>query len=205
MAIPVQTPRIPAVLIRRVNRVRNRWNPRGDTVDEMFDDFFVLWRAYEATFPRGAPHGKRAVAATVEAIEHVTFASLPSLREWARAVRYFEDANVTALSEWFSDETLTSTTAAKYRQRIAQVARAAAVPERWSRHDSGRLGHVLYDIRCAVVHSSVETSNALSLKIVRPLREALVELVLARAARMSGADFITTQWVFDRHLQEDYA
>ena len=201
MATVGKTPRIPQVLLRRINRVRSRYAPTGDTEEEMFDDFFVLWRAYESTCRMVGRSRQQSFEATVEAIDYAGFVNLKSLQEWARALRHFREANIATLSEWFSTESLTAVKAREYQERIARVAEAAQAPDRWHRRDSESLARILYDIRCAVMHSSLETGNALALRILDPLRLALVELVVARAARGKGIPFSDAQAEFDSHLE----
>ena len=184
------------VLVRRVNRVQAR-AAADNTVDEILDDIFVLWRAYEATFEPGGKHRERAENAALSAIAYEGVRQLPQLLEWGRSLKRLEFANAALLTDWFSDTPLNSVQAEHVRARVNRVAVAAGAPDRWHEQDSRRLATVLYDIRCAVFHASLETNAATAYEILAPLRRGMVDLIMARAALIDGITIAATRAHFD--------
>ena len=197
---PAQRTILP-ILIRRVNRVRARAD--GDnTVDELFDDVFVLWRAFEATFTRNGTHSEQTEVAVIEAITYEGVSAVPALLQWALSLKRLEFAPVRELSAWFADSELTAAEAERVRGRLLKLIEAAAWPTRWHDADSRRLARTIYEIRCAVFHSSLETNATTAYDILQALRLGLVDVIVARAARTVREPIQATRTRFDLALQD---
>jgi hypothetical protein len=173
---------IPHVLIRRVTRVLARANA-DDPAEAILDDVFVLWRAFEATWEPSQTELNAAKQAVTETIAFHGLAALTSLRNWLRQLIHLETAHDKDLRQWLGgkDEP-TRYQIERIRERLEAVLTVADRPELWQRSHSGQVGLLLYDMRCAVIHPRLDTQHALAQRILPSLREALVELVVARAA-----------------------
>ena len=149
----------------------------------MLDDIFVLCRAFEQTFSSEGGQQQQARVAVVETIKEHGLDALPDVRRFVDKLRAFETASPSEFAEWFASE---NDSLEQGRPRIVSVIRtlreAAAVPGRWNERESRRLGRLIYQLRCAVVHPSLDTHNSLALPVLPVLRDALIELTIACSA-----------------------
>jgi hypothetical protein len=191
-------PLVPPSLVRRVLRVRERFDMHPDHLDELFDDFVVLWRAFESTV-EGADHkARRAEDAVVETVGYARgraqargadlAAVAPRLLAWCRELRLFQRLHDGQLAQWLGEEELTAVQGHEIRTRLARLSSAVQVPERWTDRDSRDAGWTLYRLRCAVFHASVETSDSVALRIAPLTCAALIELGVLRAAFISRGE-----------------
>lgn len=204
---PTEPPLV-KILVRRVNRVRASWEDRASplrspSVDELFDEFFILWRALEATFDRDGSHRARAVIAITQAIALEGVFPLIDLLAFGKSLRHLQDADGKVLSGWFSEGEFTPLEADEMRAQLAQVVRSSEMPTQWHRgRDSRALANILYGIRCAVFHSSLDTSNTVAIKILPALGRGMVDLILARAAGLLNTRVHGARGLFDDDLKE---
>jgi hypothetical protein len=160
-----------------------------DTAEAVLDDVFVLFRALEAAVggDRDKSIRERIRIAVDELVSCHGIQKLPAVLRWIDQLKYLERASPAQLAEWFADDR--EAWAAARSERICEIEKlreAAKAPARWNRSDSRRLADVLYSMRCAIIHPSLSTANALALRILPALRRAVVELVVARAAQVGG-------------------
>jgi hypothetical protein len=182
--------------------VRERISPELEEPDEILDDVFVLWRAFEATWNRVSGESdrgqaERAVTATIGVID---IRNLPGLQRLIGAMRPFQFASPGECAEWFPHDRLTP---AEIKSRVTtQVRRlqAALQAMRWHDSDSRSLALLVYKIRCAVVHPSLDTTNDLARSVLPALREALIELTIARTACSYGLSLSAARRHFDLRL-----
>ena len=191
-------PLVPPSLVRRVLRVRERFSMDPEHLDEVFDDFFVLWRAFETTIEptrRGAASAEDAVVETLgwarsraPAKGKDIAAVAPRLLAWGRELRLFQRVAIPQLSLWFSEEELTTVEAQDILRRLARLSAAVQAPEKWRDADSRDLGWTLYRVRCAVFHASVETSDTVAHRLGPLTCAALIELAVLRAAWLARSE-----------------
>jgi hypothetical protein len=163
---------------------------KTDPSEAILDDLFVLWRALESTFDRqslGGGQRDRALNVVVETIAYHGMAKLPRITRLVRELKVFETASPAQIAEWFATEDPADTTLkSRIISQITVLRQAIAPPVRWSKHDSKKLGDLLYRTRCAVIHPSLDTNNSLVVEVLPALREALIELIIARVAQEGG-------------------
>ena len=167
-------------------------------VDEVFDDFFVLWRAFESTIDGTDRRAARAEDAVVETVAYARRSAqargkhfgavAPRIIALCRELRLFQRAHDGQLALWFSEEEITTVQGQEIRTRLARLTSAAQTPDRWHDRDSRDAGWTLYRLRCAVFHASVETSDSLALRIAPLVCAALIELGALRAAFLSRGE-----------------
>jgi hypothetical protein len=192
---------VPTVLVRRVNRVRARMSPGDEAADEILDDLFVLWRAFEWAYAQadGGGQAQRAQTAIVGVIEYAGMAALPATQALIRAFKYFQRASEEELAEWFRRADAPEAYSTEAVLHRLTVLRDAVSPTlRWSERDSRVLGDLLYRMRCAVIHPRLDTNNVLLPRVLPALRECIIELVIARAAEMTSMPPAEARRVFDR-------
>jgi len=195
--VPMTTDRpssvvVPLSLVRRVHRVRDRFSLVPEHLDEVFDDFFVLWRAFESTLDGVGRNAARAEDAVVETLRHArnkaggTGAHLgqiaPRITHWAHELRLFQRVHDMQLAHWFSEEEITTVQGQEIRKRLARLVSAAKAPERWNDQNSGDAGWTMYRLRSAVFHGTVETSDDIAPRLAPLTCAALIELCALRAA-----------------------
>jgi hypothetical protein len=173
-------------------RVRERFRLQPEYLDEVFDDFFVLWRAFESTVPGAERKAARAEDAVVETLAYARRKAegvgrdfvwaAPRIIDWASHLRLFQRVPHDRLADWFSDEELTSVQAQEILKRLARLAEAAQAPVRWRDSDSRDAGWTLYRIRSAVFHASVDTSDDVATRLAPLTCAALIELAALRLA-----------------------
>jgi hypothetical protein len=183
---------VPPSLVRRVMRVRERFRLVPEYLDEVFDDFFVLWRAFESTVPGAERKAARAEDAVVETLAYARRkaegigkdfgVAAPRLVAWAAHLRLFQRLSHDRLADWFSDEELTAVQAQEILKRLARLSEAARAPERWRDQNSHEAGWTLYRIRSAVFHASVDTSDDVAIRLAPLTCAALIELNALRVA-----------------------
>ena len=171
---------------------------RPEHVDEVFDDFFVLWRAFESTVDGPDRKAARAEDAVVETIGYARRRAqargrdlqdvTPRLLAWSRELRLFHRLHDGQLAQWLGEEELTAVQGQEIRTRLARLSEAAQVASRWNDRDSRDAGWMLYRIRCAVFHASVETSDNVAVRIAPLTCAALIELGALRAAFLAGGE-----------------
>lgn len=183
---------VPTSLVRRVTRVRERFRIVPEYLDEVFDDFFVLWRAFESTVPGAERKAARAEDAVVETLAYAKRKAegigkdfgwaAPRLVAWAEHLRLFQRLSHDRLADWFSDEDLTAVQAQGILKRLARLSEAARAPGKWRDQDSHDAGWTLYRIRSAVFHASVDTSDDVAMRLAPLTCAALIELTALRVA-----------------------
>ena len=171
---------------------------RPEHVDEVFDDFFVLWRAFESTVDGPDRKAARAEDAVVETIAYARRRAkargrelqdvAPRLLAWCRELRLFQRLHDGQLAQWLGEEELTAVQSQEIRARLARLAEAAQAPDRWNDRNSRDAGWMLYRIRCAVFHASVETSDSVAVRIAPLTCAALIELGALRAAFLADGE-----------------
>jgi hypothetical protein len=197
-----RTDPIPYSVIRRVNRVRQRIDTKDEEVEEVLDDIFVLWRAFEATWGVGTSEIQRAEEAVTETISRLGIGTFEAIPELVTAMRAFLAASQDDCAEWFpsahaSPKEITD----RVRRGVRRLQSALAPAERWNPGDSRRLAYLMYKMRCAVVHASLDTTNHLAKPILPAVREALIELTIARTAASYGLSLSQAKYRFDSLLQ----
>ena len=187
------------IQIRRVNRVRARME-RSDPTEAVLDDVFVLWRAFESTYPwpRSRTLAENARIAISTAIDHVGFDRLAQTRRLVDRLKYFDDVSDPQLAEWLhNDVSDARDDPAVTRRRINTLVAAIQPPERWNQSLSRSLADVLYRLRCAVIHPRIGTDSGIAERVFPALREAMIELNIARAAQVATVDIDAAQAGFD--------
>jgi len=140
----------------------------------------------------------QALSTVVDTIGYHGIASLPRIGKFVRELRVFETASPDQIAEWFATEEAANTTLkSRIVSQIALLRQAIAPPVRWSNHDSKKLGDLLYRTRCAVIHPTLDTNNSLVLQVLPALRDALIELIIARVAQQSGLTLAEAGKAFD--------
>lgn len=184
----LRTSGVNPALIRRVRRVEDRMEDT-DTADSVLDDVFVLFRALEAAVAADpAPNIRTRVRSAIEqAVDYHGLAGLVATRRWIDQLKYLEREPPDQLAEWFADDKdMRAASRERHIRDIERLREAAQAPSRWHTSDSRRLADVLYSMRCAVIHPSLNTANALALRILPALRRAVIELVIALATQDAG-------------------
>jgi hypothetical protein len=160
-----------------------------DPADAILDDVFVLWRALEWTFPPSAPDDNAQTARSVigATIDTIGIEYLTKTAALVKAFRHFESASPETLREWFQTRVDSSEhSRGDVLRKMSSLRQAATPPLRWTERESRLLGELLYGMRCAVVHSSLDTNNVVGPRVLPALRAAMIELVVARAASYEG-------------------
>lgn len=199
MVVPAAThPVVPPSLVRRVVRVRERFSLQPDHLDEVFDDFFVLWRAFESTVEGTDRRAYRAEDAVVETLGWAQHRArdrgsdlgtvAPRMLAWCHDLRLFHRVHDGQLARWFGEEELASMQAHDIRARLTRLSTAARAPERWHDRDSRDAGWTMYRLRCAVFHANVETSDSVALRLAPLACAAFIELGALRAAFLARGD-----------------
>jgi hypothetical protein len=178
---------IPRSIVRRVNRVRQRTDPANEDPEEILDDIFVLWRAFEATWSGKSSERNQAEEAVVEAIRGFGISAVPRVKTFVESLRAFMTASPEEIVEWFGAGSMGPLSRkTQILSEIRSLRDATKEPTRWTAEDSKRLGGLLYRLRCAVVHPSLNTDNRLTVPILPRLRAALIELIVTRSARQAS-------------------
>lgn len=193
-------PTIPASVLRRVNRVRERIQPENEP-EEILDDIFVLCRAFEATWSDEGGESAQAQEAVVETIADHGIEALPQVRELIRALGVFRTAPSTVSAEWFGTHPSPAESKARVVRTVETLREAAAHPRVWSARESRDLGRLIYRMRCAVVHPSLDTNNDLGVTVLPALRDALIELVMSRTSTRYGLSLAEARAQFDGALR----
>ncbi len=188
---------IPAAVIRRVNRVRDRIDPIAEEPELVLDDIFVLCRAFEGTWSGEGGERQQAEDATVETIRVHGITELPALKQFVEQLRVFVTAAADEFAEWFGSDDRLATDSKREILSIIRALQSAVDSDKWSEHDSRKLGKLFYRMRCAVVHPRLDTHNNLALTVLPSLRAALIELTIARAAVRYDVALAETRQQFD--------
>ena len=157
----------------------------GDPTEAVLDDVFVLWRAFESTAEPAADlslnqHTRRAVTA---AINHVSVQRLNGVREFAKNLKYVARATLDEVFQLFGDQGADKIELKERLSRTGQRLHDSVVPDvRWTDRESRDLAGIMYACRCSIIHSSLDTDSRLADVILRPLRSATIELVIAHWA-----------------------
>jgi hypothetical protein len=174
---------------RRVERVRDDLRERKDP-DEILDDFFVLWRAYETTFEASAGHTmlKRAQKATATALAEHRIQELRGI--WGFTKHFYEqfgDTRNRYLEQWFPKYVEENAVPAKMiAASLKDLKRALGRPELWDETHSNDLATILYYIRNAIFHASFGTSRlAREPEAFDGIREGMIELIRLRLRYLS--------------------
>jgi hypothetical protein len=183
---------------RRLQRVRERMEA-GDEPDDILDDFFVLWRAFESTadlvdtagtmqqLPPDRPMIERISKAVDITIKHRRgIRGIQRLRNFAvqfpKLVSAIKD---TSLEGWFrgDPEGSPAKKCQELRTRCDSIRFGAT---NWQRNHSRDLSKILYLLRNSVFHGGFSTSVDNAPEHLSLLRDAMVDLVEARLAWMES-------------------
>jgi hypothetical protein len=109
---------------------------------------------------------------------------LPQTVKFLRTSKAFDTEFPEELATWFGRESGLPTDDLK--NKVVGVAerlrRAAKPPVHWSKRDSGDLGWLIYQFRSVIIHPRMQTYQPLASRVLPALRDALLELGIARAA-----------------------
>ncbi|MGI9075919.1 MAG: hypothetical protein ACR2G6_01145 [Gemmatimonadaceae bacterium] len=156
-----------------------------DEPDEILDDFFVLWRAYETTFEgSGGTLLKRAQEATVMTINR-------SIRDFPAVLRFagnfekqFGDRiNPQYIESWFPsyEEEKKIHPATMIAGSLKHLRPALRQPSLWIESHSKDFATLIYYLRNAIFHGSFGTSKLVeSPRAFAGIREAMEEIVARR-------------------------
>jgi len=172
----------------------------------VLDDIFVLCRAFEQTWANDqherqhTGQSAQAEAAVVDTVQAHGITALPDVCRFVGALRAFQTADAGQVEQWFGSD---GRSGAEMRSEVLRTIRGlqeAITSGRWNQHDSRKLGRLVYRMRCAVVHPSLDTHNSLAVPVLPALRAALVELTIARSAARYGLPLAATHRQFDAAL-----
>ncbi len=196
---PKRHERILPILRRRVNRVRDRI-AEDDPGDAIMDDVFVVWRAFESTFELGTGLGNRqaTIAAVKQVVSRFGLDELPALWSYIESLRHFEGAPHNELAQWFEGDGRGDPVSLDGIQDDCHVLQRTLEPSvRWTGSHGYKLASIIYHNRCAVVHPNLQTTNRLVMEVLPTLRQALIELTIARWAFIADATLAEAQHSFE--------
>lgn len=175
---------IPRAVIRRVRRVVDYIADRKEP-EELMEDIRDLIRAFESLIEKW-PHdgqGKAFEGTLSDVIRLGHISTMPHLREFIDKTNRFELASTDEVREWFAADGDVSFNKAAVIATWNRLRDAIRPPIRWHDHDSKDLARLIYRMRCAVVHPGLDTDNRLIESLLPRLREAMIEVVIARASQ----------------------
>jgi hypothetical protein len=174
---------------RRIERVSDRM-ALDDTPDDVLDDFFVLWRAFESTFDRPR-HAKdlllnRAIRATEDTLVSARVSDLQTTVEFARNFYdRFADTDIEYIQTWFPQNPGDRSNPAHHIRSNLHELKPALSGRRWRESDSRALAVILYYMRNAIFHGSFATSRLESSpRAFAGIRECMIGLVRSRLQRL---------------------
>lgn len=177
-------PPLSKVLLRRLGRVAAR-SDDSDPADLIMDDVFVVWRAFEGSWPhRGASSGSNHAVQAVElVVQEWGFSELPRTKKFIEALKCIGSFSQKDFADWFDiDQSQINGLIDDVDQMREHVRR----PTDWTKIDTANLGDVLHKLRCAIFHPSVDTDMAGKTRLLPALRAALQEITLAHGAARVG-------------------
>lgn len=188
---PVSGKRLHPVLVRRLQRVMISIE-KGDPMDAILDDIFVVWRAFESSLPDTWPKGlaQRARRAVEEAVGHWTIARLPASKALIASTRYVERFSEADFKAWFD---IDSSGIAEWCDSMTRLRQRAPKHLTWRPEDSRDFSDLLYRMRCTIIHSSLDTETAARFSILPAARDAMIEVTVAFAAVSCGLDLETAK------------
>jgi hypothetical protein len=174
---------------RRMERVRDALIERTDP-DEILDDFFVLWRAYETTFETadGRTLLNRAQKATATALAEHRIQELRAIfRFTQRFYEQFGDSRDQYLAQWFPKYAEDKAVPAKMiAGSLKGLKRALDRPASWRETHSNDLATILYYLRSAIFHGSLATTRLVrEPEAFAGIREAMIELIRQRLSYLA--------------------
>jgi hypothetical protein len=148
----------------------------------VLDDIFVLCRAFEGTWSGTGKAREQAQEAIIETILAHRIGALPDVQTLVAKLRAFVTASAEEFKQWFGSEKRPPAEIKREVLNTIRTLQEAIASDRWTEHSSRKLGRLIYRMRCAVVHPSLDTQNSLALSVLPALRAALIELTIARSA-----------------------
>ncbi len=180
------SPQVSVVILRRVGRVLAREGPK-DIPEEILDDIFVLWRAFESSWPAAwTESGRKKVALAIENVLRVfALSDLPHLKRFISSLRAIERSfHREDFEAWFNLSSLSDIE--RLKSSVVELVEQVAIGRSLQSRHFALLGSLFYGARNAIFHPSLETDVADKSRLLSPLRSALCELTLAFAATQVG-------------------
>ncbi|WP_373057998.1 hypothetical protein [Gemmatimonas sp.] len=177
-------PPLSRVLLRRLGRVAAR-SDESDPPDLIMDDVFVVWRAFEGSWPQQAPgSGSQRTAQAVDIVlQEWGFSELPYTKTFIEALKCIGSFSQKDFANWFH---LDQSEINAMIDDVDQMRERVRRPSDWTKIDTANLGDVLHKLRCSIFHPSLDTETAGKSRLLPALRASLQELTLAHGAARAG-------------------
>jgi hypothetical protein len=168
----------------------------------MLDDIFVLWRAFESSIRDDSTdnHSRRSRQAVAETLRSVATREFHTLQRLIDSLTLLADGTDADLRAWFPDDRRSVLAVRNDIESRVDLIGQAFSQARWRPGAAQSLAALVYELRCAIFHASLETTHRITQKLTPALRDFMTEFLIVHAARLSGLSPHQAREKFDADL-----